>query len=31
MGNPQLYGEFSFRALCGEGLLGGAKIEANHE
>ena len=22
MGNPKLYGEFAFRALCGEGLLG---------
>ena len=31
MGNPQLYGEFSFRALCGEGLLGGEKVDASHE
>ena len=31
MGNPKLYGEFAFRALCGKGLLGGEKIEANHE
>ena len=31
IGNPKLYGEFAFRALCGEGLLGGEKAEANHE
>ena len=31
MGKPKLYGEFSFRALCGEGLLGGEKVEASHE
>jgi len=31
MGNPKLYGDFAFRALCGEGLLGGEKIEANHD
>ena len=31
LGNPKLYGDFAFRALCGEGLLGGGKIEANHD
>ncbi len=31
MGNPQLFGEISFRALCGEGLLGGKKAEINDE
>ncbi len=31
MGNPRLYGAFAFRALCGEGLLGGEMIETNHE
>ena len=27
MGNPQLYGDLTFSALCGEGLLGGKKVE----
>ena len=31
MRNPNLYGEIAFRALCGEGLLGGKKIEINDE